>query len=446
MYTESTPPTADVGNRAVNETDQVFSEEMLEDYPTSPVPDHRTVGGIRIGMVNGSLAFAVPGLITGLELGGSLGIKRSLIAFLIGGLFLAVVGSVTGIVGAANRLTSYMLIKFVFGRNGAKLVNVAFAIALFGWFGVNTDLFSGAAAELSYQLFSVTPEIWALEIGAGILITASTLLGFRLLNRMSAVFVPILFVVIVFLLLRGLNAGSNDLSSTLFDSSMTLGQGISAVVGSFIVAVVLMPDFTRFAKSSGSAVIASFLPFLLLSTFVYIAAAIAGNAVAETDALGVMLALGMGFAAFSLLILSSWITGVINLYSCSLCLNSVFPGYAEWRIVVASGIAGTIAASFDLLDSFTGFLFSLAIIFAPICGIYATDFFIFRRSKAYDIAELESVRSISIEALLAWAIGTTTAYLSYKSVFQLTSIEAADSIIAATLSYYFLGRARRNFG
>lgn len=429
----------------MNDADPVFSEDMLDDYPTSPVPDHRTVGGIRIGMVNGSLAFAVPGLVTGLELGGSLGINRSLIAFLLGGIFLAVVGSITGIVGAANRLTSYMLIKFVFGRNGAKLVNVAFAVALFGWFGVNTDLFSGAAAELSLQLFGVIPAVWALEIGAGILITASTLLGFRLLNRMSAVFVPVLFVVIVFLLIRGLDAGTNGLAATLFDSSMTLGQGISAVVGSFIVAVVLMPDFTRFARSKRSAVTASFLPFLFLSTFVYVAAAIAGSAVAESDALAVMLALGMGFAAFSLLVLSSWIAGVINLYSCSLCLNSVFTGYAEWRIVVASGIAGTIAASFNLLESFTTFLFSLAIIFAPICGVYVTDFFVFRRGKAYDIAELESVRSVSVEALLAWAIGTGTAFLSYKSIFQLTSIEAADSIIVASLSYYLMGYARRRF-
>jgi len=290
----------------MTEPKQVFSEDLLDDYPTSPVPDHRTVGGIRIGLVNGALAFAVPGLVTGLELGGALGLQRSLPAFLIGGLLLAIMGSITGIVGANCRLTSYMVIKFVFGRNGAKFVNVAFAFALFGWFGVNVDLFSGAAEEMSHKYFGFSPDIWVLEIAAGVLITASTVLGFRLINRLSALFVPVLFLVTVFLLYRGLESGANDLAVSLYDSSMTLGQGISAVVGSFIVAVVLMPDFTRFARSNKSVVVASFLPFLVLSTFVYIAAAVAGYAVAETDALAVMLALGLGFAAFSLLILSSW--------------------------------------------------------------------------------------------------------------------------------------------
>ena len=422
----------------MNEPKQVFTEDLLDDYPTSPVPEHRTVGGIRIGLVNGALAFAVPGLVTGLELGGALGLQRSLYAFLIGGLLLAIMGSVTGIIGASCRLTSYMLIKFVFGRNGAKFVNIAFALALFGWFGVNVDLFSGAAEQVSLIYFGVSPEIWVLEIGAGILITASTIFGFRLINRLSAVFVPILFLVTVFLLYRGLEMGSNDQAVSLYDSSMTLGQGISAVVGSFIVAVVLMPDFTRFARSNKSAVVASFLPFLVLSSFVYIAAAVAGYAVAETDALTVMLALGLGFAAFSLLILSSWITSVINLYSCSLCLSSVFTPFAEWRIVVVSGIAGTLAASLNFLDSFASFLFGLSIIFAPIAGIYVIDFFVFRRRKPYDINELEAVQGFSFAALLAWMIGTGTAYLSYQSIIHLTSIEAVDSIMTAMASYLLL--------
>ena len=58
----------------MTEPKQVFTEDLLDDYPTSPVPEHRTVGGIRIGLVNGALAFAVPGLVTGLELGVALGI------------------------------------------------------------------------------------------------------------------------------------------------------------------------------------------------------------------------------------------------------------------------------------------------------------------------------------------------------------------------------------
>jgi len=232
----------------MTEPKQVFTEDLLDDYPTSRVPEHRTVGGIRIGLINGALAFAVPGLVTGFELGGALGLQRSLYAFLIGGLLLAVMGTVTGIIGASCRLTSYMLIKFIFGNNGAKFVNITFALALFGWFGVNVDLFSGAAELAIRNYFGNSPPIWVLEIGAGILITASTVLGFRLINRLSAVFVPILFLVTVYLLYRGLEMGANDQAVALYDSSMTLGQGISAVVGSFSPTSSIQPHFKLFSS------------------------------------------------------------------------------------------------------------------------------------------------------------------------------------------------------
>jgi len=114
--------------------------------------------------------------------------------------------------------------------------------------------------------------------------------------------------------------------------------------------------------------------------------------------------------------------------------------------VVISGVAGTFAASLNFLDSFAGFLFGLSIIFAPIAGIYVIDFFVFRCRLPYDIAELETVQSFSIAALVAWIIGTGIAYLSYQSIIHLTSIEAIDSIMAAMLSYFLLGSLKRRSG
>ena len=60
---------------------------------------------------------------------------------------LTIIGCITGSIGARTRLSSYMLVRIAFGDRGASLVNLAFALSLLGWFGVNIDLF-GVDTEL----------------------------------------------------------------------------------------------------------------------------------------------------------------------------------------------------------------------------------------------------------------------------------------------------------
>jgi len=114
--------------------------DYLQDYATTRVPEDKTIGGLRIGMINGVLVFAVPGLVAGVQIGSALGLERGIKAFVIGGLFLSVVGTIIGIIGVRNRVSSYVLTQFVFGRMGANILNLAIAVALLGWYGVNMSV------------------------------------------------------------------------------------------------------------------------------------------------------------------------------------------------------------------------------------------------------------------------------------------------------------------
>lgn len=422
-------------------------DDLFEDYATTPVPKDKTVGGIRIGMINGGLAFAVPGLITGLEIGKALGLTQSVYAFLLGGLILSVLGTVTGLVGMHNRLTSCMTMKFVFGGVGANILSLAFVLSLLGWYGVNIDLFSDVTQRLFQISFGYSPEIWLLEICIGILVTITTIWGFKLLEKISTFFVPVLFVLIIYMLYQSLGYIASDDASVVSSNSgvnFTFGEAVSAVVGSFIVSVVLMPDFTRFSATSNGTVVASFLPFFLLSSFVYIASAIAGLAVMDNDILQVMLALGLGGFAFILLIGSSWVTNVVNLYSAALGLNAINPKWREWKLILISGVLGTVAASFNLLDSFTDFLFSLSIIFTPVAAIYVVDFFIIRNQRCYNVNQLKDIAAINLPAMFSWSIGIFVSLLSNKGVITLTTIEVCDALLITVPAYYLLMKLKRD--
>ena len=165
------------------------------DYALEPVPESAQTSGVAVGMINGALAFAVPGLITGIEIGEALGFWESLAAFLVGGLILAFFGTVTALVGHANRLTSFLTIRHVFGVWGAKLVSFCFVLSLLGWYGVNLDLFALATNGLLVDYLGITFNTSAIEWGVSAVIVVTTLYGFQRMEKLSTWLVPILSLI-----------------------------------------------------------------------------------------------------------------------------------------------------------------------------------------------------------------------------------------------------------
>jgi cytosine permease len=150
-----------------------------------------------------------------------------------------------------------------------------------------------------------------------------------------------------------------------------------------------------------------------------------------------MTALGLGVAAFIFVVFSSWITNAVNLYGCSLSINAVFQGLAEWRIAVVSGILGTLLALVGILDHFVDFVFSLGVIFTPVAGIYIIDYFFLRRDT-YLSGDTEVTRRVSVAAFVAWLIGIGVAVAAGAGIFTFTRIAAIDSLLATSLVFLAL--------
>ncbi len=85
--------------------------DLFEDYATEPVPPHIRVNGFRIALINCGLALSLSGLILGVELSASLGLAASTVAFVAGGIVLALIAAITGYIGVKVRLSSYMIIR-----------------------------------------------------------------------------------------------------------------------------------------------------------------------------------------------------------------------------------------------------------------------------------------------------------------------------------------------
>ena len=404
-------------------------DDLLEDHATERVPDSRTVSGLRVGLLYSAQAFGIPGLVGGVEIGSALGLTVATGSFVAGGLFLSALGAITAIIGVKARLTSYMLTQFAFGRKGSKIVNLAFALSQFGWFGVQVGLFGRAARGIGTDQFGLQLSEAAYTLAGGFIMVFTTMFGFRLLNRLALVVVPLMVTLIAFLLYKVL---SDQPLSVILEIGATnkfsFNDGVAATVGTLILGAILIPDVARFARNKRGAVLASVLTFLIATTFVYMTAAIASLATGEDDTLQIMITMGLGTGAFALIIFSTWTANSINLYGSSLSMSAVVPRFAGWRMTVSCGIVGTLTAFAGILDHFIPFLIYLSILFIPVGSIYITDFFLLKNQE-YKMEDLATQKPVSWEALFAWLLGSLVSYSAVEEIFSLTGSSTIDALV-----------------
>ena len=414
--------------------------EALTEHATRPVPEHDTYSWFRVAIVSAMVGFAMPTFVAGVRIFGSADGNAAFFAIVAGGAILASIGAVTGTIGARTRLSSYMLSRIAFGNQGAMVINLAFALSLLGWFGVNIDLFSGAVLRLLRDEFGLSANVYLVEFVAGALMTLTTLYGFRAINVLSAFLVPVLALVTVILLYQ--SVGSQPLASLLparEAPTLSFGDAVSTVVGTIIVGAVILPDITRFVRQWYGAALTAVLSYLVVNTIVMLAGGFAAVSVSSSDFLAIMIAMGIGLGAFAIVIFGSWVLNSLNLYSAGLSSRASLPRVSQRVLVLVLGALGTLAAFADILDVFLDFLFYLAVVFVPVAGVIAVDYVVVRRT-AYRAAALSGIASLEWTALTSWALGAAVALLGSAEVLTISGIAAVDAMVASALSYFLLRR------
>lgn len=415
--------------------------EASGEFATEPVPAERAVPWIRVGVVSAMVAFSLPTFVTGIEVANAVSPRDAVAAIVAGNLLLTIIGALCGAIGARTRLSSYMLARVAFGTRGAALVNLAFALSLLGWFGVNIDLFGGAVMRLAHDVFGRGFPSWLVELGAGIVMTLTTVYGFRAINSLSTLLVPVLIVVTTLLIVRALGAQPLDATlSAARTATLSFGDAMSAVVGGVVIGAIILPDITRFVREWHGGIYTAVLSYLVIGSIVQCAGGLAAIAFGNDDLLDVMIVIGLSWAAFAIVIAGSWVLNSLNLYSAMLSIEATLPRLDNRLLITALGALGTLAAFFDILDRFLTFLFYLAVIFAPVAGVIAVDYLFVRRS-AYHEERIGRERAVVPPALIAWGAGATVALLGAAGVVALSGVAALDAIAVSALAYRLLSLA-----
>jgi cytosine permease len=422
-------------------------DAVADGHSTSPVPDEQTVPALRIAVVCIAISFTLTGLYAGAALADSLGLATGVRSVLIGSAILAVMSIPAAIIGARTRLSTYMIVVTVFGASGARLVNFVLAAVLLGWYAVTAELF-GRTCFVTMQGYGVTlaPQ-WVYTIGCSVLVIATTIFGFRAIDRLSLAVAPLLVALTGYVAWRALQHTSWNTLWAIAGHHVNLSTGISAVIGGLIVNVVLMPDITRYARTAVDCAVISVTGNGIGGGAALILAMLPALAFHELDPMKYMLLLGLVGIAFGTLVVSTWTINAVNLYSTGLVTSTALPGVNYARIVIACGIVGTILGLIGIADRLIDFLVLLGLIVPPIAAIYITDFFVLNR-RDYSPSAHRPYGRVNFNGLIGCAVGGGIGLGMYFTDTSLTGVPAIESFLSAAMFYaiaeFTRSRVRRN--
>ena len=409
-----------------------------DEFSTHAVPTDARVASFRVAAVASMVSFSLPTFIAGIEVSSGVGPDLTLAAILGGALVIFLIGWLMGSIGARTGFNSYLLVRLAFGDAGARVVNLAFSISLLGWFGINLNLFGLAIAGLSDELFGIVPPELLVTIMASLLITVTTIIGFRAINLVSILMIPVLAFVAIALLVTATSQTAPVVAAS--QGEMSLGDGISAIVGSIVIGSIIMPDITRFLRSSGGAFLTSGTSYMIAQPFVMWVAASAAMVLGTQDIISIMLTLGLGLGAFIIIIAGSWVLNALNLYSAVLGVTASFPRLSARNVTVVLGVIGVTAGLMNILDSFVTFLFYLSVVFIPVAGVIIVDHFI-ARPEAYRVTEVEENQPLNRWALLAWFMGAAIALAASEGfIGSVTRVAALDAMLTTAVLYWIAAR------
>ncbi len=409
-----------------------------DEFSTHAVPTDARVASFRVAAVASMVSFSLPTFIAGIEVSSGVGPDLTVAAILGGALVIFLIGWLMGSIGARTGFNSYLLVRLAFGDAGARVVNLAFSISLLGWFGINLNLFGLAIAGLSDELFGIIPPELLVTIVASLLITVTTIIGFRAINLVSTLMIPVLAFVAMALLVTATSQTAPVVAAS--QGEMSLGDGISAIVGSIVIGSIIMPDITRFLRTSGGALLTSGISYMIAQPFVMWVAASAAMVLGTEDIISIMLTLGLGLGAFVIIIAGSWVLNALNLYSAVLGVTASFPRLSARVVTVVLGVIGVTAGLMNILDSFVTFLFYLSVVVIPVAGVLIVDHFI-ARPEAYRVTEVEDNQPLNRWGLLAWFMGAAIALAASEGfIGSVTRVAALDAMLTTAVLYWIAAR------
>lgn len=396
------------------------------DYELSPVAEKSKKGFISMLVIMMGFTFYTGTMLTGGTLGTSLTFKTLALALLVGDLILGGYTALLAHMAAKTSLSTHLIARYSFGKVESYLVSGILGITQVGWFGVSVVM-------LAIPVSNVTGiPLWPIIIVSGILMTVTAYFGVKSLTILSLIAVPSIAILGCYSTSLSLSSIGGFANLTTMNSIDTISftTALSLVIGSFISGGTLTPDFTRFAKSSKSAVSSTLAAFFVGNILMFSFGAIGGLATGLADISDVMIAQGLVFSGILILGLNIWTTNDNTIYAASLAFSNITK-VPKKRLVIINGLLAT-AFSLVLYNNFIMFLSFLSAFIPSLGAIIIADYFLVQKSEYEKDFMTYKFKNVNPIAIIAFIIGCLCSYLP--------GISCLNAVISSMVTYVILSK------
>lgn len=389
-------------------TSQVTPQE--QDYPLSPVPMDQRRSIWSMGLVLLGFTFFTATMWAGGSIGVAFDFSTMLLVLAAGNLLLGTYAAILGYIAAESGLNTALMSRFTFGELGSKLSDFILGFTQIGWYAWGT----ATMATLLVKLTGL-PESWTMPLmvvfGFGFCITA--FIGYKGLEMLSRFAVPAMIILVaVSMTIATSDAGGfAGLLAITPSDEMTVAAAITMVFGTFVSGGTQATNWTRFAKSGKTAVIATLLAFFLGNGLMTLIGAFGALVYQQADIVDIMVAQGLATLGILMLFLNLWTTQDNTVYNFAVAGCNMIRTRRRKLVTVGGAAIGTVLAVLGMYEWLIPFLVLLGTFIPPIGGVIMASYFIGYK-REYPSLETATLPAFNLPGLAAYAIGSAAAYTS----------------------------------
>lgn len=332
------------------------------EYALSAVPAKKRKSTRQLVFILIGFACSTTGLNTGAQIGKEMPFFMAAGACFLGNLLLFLNAFFWGNLACKSGYSSAYLVKKYLGNKMAIVFSSLVIFFMIVWIGMNGELL-GRAVIAIFPDWSLPVSVTAFLVIA--LITASSLNGWRSMELLSRIFVPFILLLTMINLIRGISkAGIEFLFAYQPENGMAFGTAVGLIAGNFALSSVTVADICRFAKNQRS-VFFGVLAYALTLTANNLCGILIVQSTGANNLNYGMYLLGMAGSSFLWMLLCTYTTQNVNMYTGSLAIQklvhrTVMGGNISHKMAVLfiggfSIIAGVLGVS-RYLKEITGIL------------------------------------------------------------------------------------------
>ncbi len=382
-------------------------EDYDPDFPIKHVPmqERRDLKSIAIVLLG--FTFFSGTMLAGAELGAAYPFADLLWVLLFGNLLLGLYVSFLSSVAARTGLTTVLLARYTLGSYGSKLASLLLGGTQVGWFGVTIAFMAMPFTEALNLPPTFLPAMMVLW---GVLHGATAYYGYRGMEKLSLVSVPLLLIVgfvSIGIAIRDAG-GMAEIFAIEPTETMAFATALTVIVGTFASGGTQAPNWARFAKTSTMAFWAAFIAFFFANALMVLFGAFGGLVYGEPDMAEVLAVQGLIVFSVIFLTLNLWTTNDNAAYAFGVAGAEAFNVNNKRIFVIIGSAVGIVLAITGIYDLLMPWLEALGTFIPPLGGVIIGDFYFVWKGK---IPRLQNIKLAPVRwsGILAYVVGVLAA-------------------------------------